>query len=217
MSSLIYRSPVAYQLTMRLLYGRYFSARYTAIAREIEPDGSVVDVCAGDGHLYTAYLRARQIAYEALDISPQLVRYMQQRGVRARCFDLWQDELPAADIIVMQASLYQFLPHADRIVAKLLAAAGRRVIITEPIRNVATSLNPVLRFIGQRLTKPVEGHGTYQAQRFNQASLLALFHSFAEFERSSELPGGREMLGIFRADPLNLRAYDPHSIQSRQF
>ncbi len=198
MSSFIYRSPLAYQLMMRLLYGRYFYARYTAIAQEIETGCQVVDVCAGDGRLYTSYLREKSIAYEALDISPQSIQHLQQRGVSAHCFDVWHDELPVADVVVMQASLYQFLPHADQIVAKLLAAARQHVIITEPIRNIASSSNPVLRLIGQRLTKPVEGHGTYEAQRFNRDSLLAVFKSFAEFERSYELPGGREMLGIFR-------------------
>ncbi len=42
----------------------------------------------------------------------------------------------------MQASLYHFLPDAHEIVERMLAAAGRRVIVSEPVRNLASSQNP---------------------------------------------------------------------------
>jgi hypothetical protein len=96
----------------------------------------------------------------------------------------------------MQASLYQFLPHADRIVDRLLAAAFQRVIITEPIRNIADSDNPVLKLIGKRFTRPPGEH--YAAQRFNRESFTALCNSFPGLQNLSELPGGREMLAVFR-------------------
>jgi SAM-dependent methyltransferase len=198
MSSLIYHHRTAYHLLMQLLYGRYFSARYAAIAAEVPAGSNVVDVCAGDGYLYLNYLRAKRVQYQALDISPRLVQWMQQHGMQARQFDVWQDALPAADFVIMQASLYQFLPNAAPVIEKLLRAARQCVIITEPVRNMASSNNPVLRLIGKRLTQPEAGGGVYHAQRFNQISLMALFQQFPAFERWCELPGGREMMGIFR-------------------
>ena len=198
MSSLIYQHRTAYHLLMRLLYGRHFSARYEAIAAGVPLGSSVVDVCAGDGYLYLNYLRAKSVQYQALDISPQLVRWMQQHGIQAQRFDAWQDTLPVADIVIMQASLYQFLPNAAPIVEKILHAARQHVIITEPVRNIASSDNPVLRFVGKRLTRPEEGSGEYQAHRFDQASLLGLAQQFPVFERSCELPGGREMMIVLR-------------------
>jgi hypothetical protein len=197
-SSFIYRQRSAYHLLMRLLYGRYFSARYAAIAAEVPAGSTVVDVCAGDGYLYLNYLRAKGVLYQALDISPQLVRWMQRHGIAAQQFDVWQDPLPAADVVIMQASLYQFLPEAAPIVEKLLCAARQHVIITEPVRNIASSDNPLLRWVGKRLTRPEEGEGTYQAHRFDQASLLALVQQFPAFERSYELPGGRELLVVLQ-------------------
>jgi hypothetical protein len=160
----------------------------------------VVDVCAGDGYLYLNYLRAKAVQYQALDISPHLVRWMQRHGIAARQFDVWQDTLPPTDIVIMQASLYQFLPDAAPIVEKLLCAARQHVIITEPVRNIASSDNPLLRWVGKRLTRPEEGSGTYQAHRFDQSSLLALVQRFPAFERSCELPGGREMLVVLQAN-----------------
>ena len=198
MSSLIYNHRTAYHLLMRLLYGRYFSARYEAIAAEVSAGSEVVDVCAGDGYLYLKYLRAKPVQYQALDISPRLVQWMQRHSIPARQFDVWQDAVPAADIVIMQASLYQFLPNAAPVIEKLLRAARQCVIITEPVRNIASSDKPVLRLIGKHLTRPEEGGGVYQAHRFDQTSLMALFLQFPAFERSCELPGGREMMGIFR-------------------
>jgi hypothetical protein len=195
---LIYQHRTAYHLLMRLLYGRHFSARYEAIAVEVPAGSSVVDVCAGDGYLYLNFLRVKAVRYQALDISPQLVQWMQQRGIQAQQFDVWQDTLPAADIVIMQASLYQFLPNAAPVVEKMLCAARQCVIITEPIRNIASSDNPVLRFVGKRLTRPEKGEGEYQAQRFDRSSLMRLFRQFPGFEQAYDLPGGRELLGIFR-------------------
>ncbi len=197
MSSLIYNHRTAQHLLLRLLYGRYFSARYEAIAAEVPAGSEVVDVCAGDGYLYLNYLSAKSVQYQALDISPRLVQWMQRHNIQARRFDVWRDALPAADCVIMQASLYQFLPDAASVVEKLLRAARRRVIITEPVRNLASSDNPVLRLIGRRLTQPEAGEGVYQADRFDQISLIALFQQFPAFERWCKLPGGRELMGLF--------------------
>jgi hypothetical protein len=197
-SSLIYNHRAAHHLLLRLLYGRYFSARYEAIASEVPAGSAVVDVCAGDGYLYLNYLCAKPVQYQALDISPHLVRWMQRHGIRARQFDVWRDAVPAADVVIMQASLYQFLPDAAPVVEKLLRAARQRVIIAEPVRNLASSDNPVLRLIGRHLTRPEAGGGTYQADRFDRVSLMAMFRQFPALERCCELPGGREIMGIFR-------------------
>lgn len=198
MSSLIYNHRTAYHLLMRLLYGRYFSARYEAIAAVVPAGSAVVDVCAGDGYLYLNYLRPKAVLYQALDISPRLVQWMQRHGIQARQFDVWQDPLPLADIVIMQASLYQFLPDAAPVVQKMLCAARQCVIITEPIRNIASSDNPVLRFIGKRLTRPEAGDGVYHAQRFNQTTLLDFFRQFPAVERTQEMPGGREVMIVLR-------------------
>ena len=197
--SYIYSNRVLYHVVMRLLYGPHFDTRYRALADAIPAGASVVDVCAGDCYLYLKYLRSKSVEYLGLDLSPQMVRWAQQHGVTARHFDVWKDDLPAGDVVVMQASLYQFLPRADAIVRKLLAAARRIVIISEPIRNVSASSNPLLSIVGRRLTVPASASPAYTGRRFDQQSLTELFHAFDSFERATILPGGREMLGVFRA------------------
>lgn len=196
--SLIYSHQSLYHLLMQVLYGRYFDARYQAVADEIPAGASVVDVCAGNGYLYLKYLRFKNVRYLGLDISPQLVHWAQRHGVRMQRSNVWADEIPIGDIIVMQASLYQFIPQADQILRKMLLAARDRVIVAEPIRNLSSSRNPLFSIVGRRLTVPARNAERYHAQRFDYRSLMQLFESIDSFERARLLPGGREVIGIFK-------------------
>ena len=194
---MIYSSRTVYHLVMRVLYGRHFGARYAAIAAEIPSGAEVIDVCAGDGYLYLKFLRQKSVRYLGLDISPRLVDWARKRGVSARQFNLWQDTLPPGDVVVMQASLYQFLPHAEPIIGKLLSAARHTVIISEPIRNLSSSLLPLVPGLSRHLSAPDSTGGTYTGQRFDRQSLAEFFNSFEAFQRSFMIPGGRDMVGIF--------------------
>lgn len=183
---------------MRALYGRHFKARYVAIADEIPEGSRVVDVCAGDCYLYLGFLRQKSVEYLGLDISSNLVKWAQRHAVNARAFNLWDDEVPRAEIIVMQASLYQFAPHAETVLRKLLAAAQKTVIVSEPVRNLTSSGSRVIAALSHRLTTPTVKHGPYSGQRFDVRSLTELFHSCEPFERAFFIPGHRELVGIFK-------------------
>jgi hypothetical protein len=196
-SSWLYSHRIAYHMLMRMLYGRHLAARSAAVVAEVPAGSVVVDVCSGDGQLYRRYLRSKPIRYQALDISPRLVEWMSQHGIQARQFDVRREALPGADVVIMQSSLYQFLPDAAPVVDRLLRAARSRVIITEPVRNFAASENPVLRFVGRRLTRPDGDGAEYRAHRFDSVSFSALCQQFPTLERLDTLPGGREMIAVF--------------------
>jgi hypothetical protein len=183
---------------MRTLYGRHFRARYVAIAGEIPERSRVVDVCAGDCYLYVEFLRQKSVEYLGLDLSANLVKWAQRHAVNARVFNLWDDDVPKAEIIVMQASLYQFAPHAETVLRKLLAAAQKTLIVSEPVRNLTSSGSPLLAWIGRRLTAPTAKCSGYSGYRFDAGSLSDLFRSFEELERSFFIPGHRELVGVFR-------------------
>jgi hypothetical protein len=200
---IIYSNEWLYHALMRVLYGRYFEARYRALAAEIPERASIVDLCAGDCYLYRKYLRTKLVRYVGLDLSPAFVRAAQKNGVQARVFDVWQDEIPRADLVVMQASLYQFLPHAEEIVAKMLAAARKKVIIAEPVRNLSSSRLSWLAKFSRLLTTPQNNEGPCSTTaRFDEMSLSEVFKSFPAFQRSFFIPGRREMVGIFRGSSI---------------
>lgn len=181
---------------MRVLYGRYYAARDAAVAAHVPDGASVLELCCGPARLYERELRGRIGAYVALDESERFVARLLRHGVDARRADVATAELPVADVVVMQASLYHFLPSADAIVRRMRAAARRSVIIAEPVRNVASSRLGLVARLGAGAAATADGA---QAQRFDARSLRELmrgpaFGDAVTFHAS--VPGGREHLYV---------------------
>jgi ubiquinone/menaquinone biosynthesis C-methylase UbiE len=124
-TSVVCRSARGYELLMRVLYGRHYQARMRVVAERVARGASVLELCCGPGTLYFRYLSERAGGYVGLDVNPQFVARLRRSGIDARCLDLAGDgaTLPVADVVIMQASLYHFLPDAGGIVDRMLAAA----------------------------------------------------------------------------------------------
>ena len=195
-TSLVYRNASSYELLMRALYGRHYAARLWAVAAQVPAGASVLELCCGPGTLYLRHLRGRAGGYVGLDVNAGFVRRLRRRGVDARELDVASGAapLPQADVAIMQASLYHFLPSADQVVDRMLAAARDRVIIAEPIRNLAASKLPVVGSLGRRAADPgVGGHG----QRFDEVTLKELMTRYADRVLTSfPIPGGREQVYV---------------------
>src|SRR5205823_4786501 len=107
--------------------------------------------------------------------------------------------LPPADSVVMQASLYQFLPDAAPVVRRMLQAARERVIIAEPIRNLSDSRLPILAAFAGRQADA--GLGA-RARRFNEQTLDAFFEGLSlRPSRTFLIPGGREKVYVLDPRP----------------
>jgi SAM-dependent methyltransferase len=194
-TSLIYRSAGGYELLMRALYGRHYAARLNAVAAQVPAGASVLELCCGPGTLYRRHLRGRVSGYVGLDVNPGFVARLRAHGVDARIVDLAHSgALPGADVAIMQASLYHFLPAAETIVDRMIEAAGDRVVISEPIRNLASSGLPGVGRLGRRAADPgVGGH----AQRFDEQGLDALMSRYAgRVLAAFPIPGGREKVYV---------------------
>ena len=196
-TSLVYRSAAGYEAVMRVLYGPNFRARYEVLA-DLVPDGaSVVDVCCGPPILYKRWLQSKGVEYTGLDVNARYVRQVRDLGARGELCDVRDlAQVPDADVVIMQASLYHFLPNARVIVDKLFAAARNRVIIAEPVRNVSRSRIPLVGLAAQRLSDA--GNGA-EHNRFTESTLDALLEPFAAaLEHAAMIPGGREKIFAFR-------------------
>jgi SAM-dependent methyltransferase len=184
---------------MLALYGRHYSDRMRAVAAEVPDGASVLELCCGPGTLYLRYLRGRVSGYVAIDINPRFVELLVRRGVAANRLDLaaGDEPLPAADVVILQASLYHFLPAPERILDRMLAAARDRMIVSEPVRNLASSDLPLVGRIGRHAADPgVGGH----AQRFTEETLADLMARYGErVLKSFLIPGGREAVYVLAA------------------
>ncbi|CAM4275800.1 methionine biosynthesis protein MetW [Nocardia ninae] len=197
-TSLIYRNATVYELLIRALYGRHYTARYRAIEALVPDGASVVDLCCGPATLYTRYLRDKSVDYTGLDRNDKFVAQLTEAGGRGMVWNLNSDTpLPEADYLVMQASLYHFLPEPAPVLDRMLKAARKQVIIAEPVRNIASSDNRVLAAIGQRFTNAGDGA---QAHRFTEETLDELFRGYeSRVVRQSLIAGGREKLYVLDA------------------
>jgi SAM-dependent methyltransferase len=194
-TSLVYRSALIYDAVMLALYGRHFFSRCSAIAELIPAGSSVLEVCCGPAALYRRHLRGKGVRYTGLDVNPRFISGLSRIGASGRVWDLQSETpLPRADYVVMQASLYHFLPDPGPVVDRMLAAAGRQVIVAEPIRNLSDARVPLLSALARRQTDPGTGR---QAHRFNEASLDAFFARYApRIDRTFHIPGGREKVYV---------------------
>jgi hypothetical protein len=199
-TSIVYAHPAIYQAVMRVLYRRAFEARYLALSALIEDGAEVFEACAGDGYLYTRYLAKRPVRYRGGDLNARFVAHARRRSIPIEQLDITTAELPRADVVVLQASLYQFMPDHRRVVDKLLGAARRRLLIAEPVRNLASHAPRPIAWLAQRATDPGDGH---KPLRFDEPSLDAFFHESyrGRIEHSALIPGGREKIYCLRATP----------------
>ena len=197
-TSLIYKSAEIYELAMLLLYGRHYPSRYRAIAKLIPPASSVLDLCCGPALLYQRYLRKKSVQYTGLDLNSKFIDRLNRQGGCGKVWDLRSEEpLPSADYVIMQASLYHFLPDASAIVNRMLQAAQKQVIIAEPIRNLATSKSQLLSLLGRLSTNPGSGD---QHLRFDEASLADFFSAYSShIVQSFTIAGGREKVYLLDA------------------
>ena len=205
-TSLIYRSPRCYELLMRVLYGPHYAARMRILAEQVPPGSSALELCCGPGTLYWRHLRQRTTNYIGIDVNARFTAALRRSGVDARVVDLARstEPLPEADVVLIQASLYHFLPEADGIIDRMLAAARDRVIVSEPIRNLASSDIPIIRLLGRRAADPgVGGH----LQRFTEQTLDHLMGRYGDRLASAfTIPGGREKVFVLDARPSPLEA-----------
>jgi Methionine biosynthesis protein MetW len=172
-TSVIYRSSVGYELLMRVLYGRHYGDRMRFVAAEVPDGASVLELCCDPGTLYLRHPQGRVSGYIGIDVNARFVEQLNRRGVAANRLDLaaGDEPLPAADMVVLQASLYRFLPAPERILDRMLAARRDRVIVSEPVRNLASSDLSIVSRIGRRAADPGVGE---HAQRFTEETLADL-------------------------------------------
>ena len=199
-TALVYRSAKLYELLMLILYGRHYFTRYRVLADLIPPHTKVLDLCCGPGILYERYLRKKGVTYTGLDINERFIKRVNKLGSQGLVWDLRENKpLPRADYVIMQASLYHFLPDPTAIFELMLNAATRGVIIAEPIRNLSSGKTPLLGSLAKRLSDPGTGE---QQMRFTEQTLDSFLARYASHHVKTFLvPGGREKVYFLDLTP----------------
>jgi SAM-dependent methyltransferase len=195
--SLLYRNERVYGLAMRALYGVHYGTRDRVVAELVPAGAEILDVCCGPATIFRRQLRFKEVRYHGLDVNPRFVERLRELGVPAELWDASQSRaLPAADVVMMQASLYHFLPDARPVMDRMLAAARDFVIVAEPVRNLSTSRLTPLAVLGRRATRVRAA----SSERFDEGRLDALMDDYSSVLRERFLiPGGREKVYVLEA------------------
>jgi len=190
---LVYRAAWIYDMLLWILYRGRSRDRFCHVAEKIPPGSSVLDLCAGTAMLYRE-LHNRDVQYTAVDINPIPVNSLKRKGVHAVCADILKAEIPKADFVIMNSSLYHFWPNIEFIVKKMIASARERVIILEPVQNTADSRVSLLgRFA--KWASMVDGvmpHFHFTPETFRET-----MQSIPGLVKIEELENGRDMLAVF--------------------
>lgn len=161
MKSITYWHPLIYSLLIKLSFKTSYQKRYEVISNLINTNSSVVDICCGDCKVFD-YLKDKKIDYLGLDFNSYFVKNAKKRRINAREFNIHKDEIPKSEYILIQASLYQFIPKHDKILQKLFDAATKYLVISEPIVNYGNSKSKIISCISKILNNPGDGVKPYR-------------------------------------------------------
>ncbi len=159
---------------VRLFFKGFYKKRYEVLQGLIENNSTVVDVCCGDCKI-VEFLKDKNIDYTGLDYNEYFIRTATMKGIKARFCDIRRDDIPQADYILIIGSLYQFIPYHSPLLHKLLSAAKRYLIVSEPIKNYTHSKSRIISYMATMMTNPGDGAKPY---RFNEDTIKQAFRPF---------------------------------------
>jgi hypothetical protein len=205
MQSPIYWHPFFYTAAIRLSYGSKFKTRYSALNKYIPHGCHLLELCMGDAFFYRAYLRKKDVVYSCADINPVFVNIARKNGIKCSILNITEDEIPRADYILMQGSLYHFIPDEAGMIRKLLNACNERLIISENVENLSNSSSGLISWIGKALSKAKAGQSKI---KFTRQHLKSTFKPFKDqIEVWEESPDNKEVIIVLRKSLAFLSAF----------
>lgn len=196
MQSPIYWHPRLYHTAMKWSYGGKFLRRYEALAGHIPENSELLELCMGDAWLYRHYLAGKNIGYRCADVNPVFVKAALEMGLPAQLLNMITDPIPAADHILLQGSLYHFIPHEQQMIGRLLEACRKSLIISESTENLSNAANPLKAKLGEYLSKAKAGQSK---QKFTPGTLRQAFRPFdAHIAVWEALPENRETIIVLK-------------------
>ncbi len=123
-----------------------------------------------------------EASYRGVDINPTFVKHAVRRGLDVVCKDIGAYDIPKTECILIHNSLYQFYPQHEALIARALASATEKLIISEPVVNLSSSSNRLIAALARRLTSM---GGSVSTKRFNRGEAEDIFQRFGRAARLS--------------------------------
>ena len=200
MKSLMYRSPVFYILTLRLIHRRGLQRRYREISK-IAKGKSVFEVGCGPGILGRYIGKER---YSGMDINGRFVRYARRRGYDCRIGDIFKDKYPDADVGVAVDVLHHITPRERELIERL-KKHFETVIVVEPLNAFNIPLPRFLRKIWDSFLGDADGINPLKNREKWQFTEEELLDYLKEMGAEKAYVIGKDVVAIFRGPGDNLR------------
>jgi len=198
MQSPIYWHPFLYQSAIRFTYGKHYISRYKQLEKHIPKHADLLELCMGDCFFYLNFLRQKQINYKCADINEVFVKAAKQKQIEAFQLNIFTDDIPTCDYILLQGSLSYFIPHEKQIIQKLLVACRKQLIISENIHNLSNSRSPIKSWIGEKFSAPDFGQSKI---KFTKETLTKTFSDFkSRIVCWEESPDNKEIIIVLNAN-----------------
>lgn len=193
MKGLIYHNALLYQLMMRVIYGKDFVRRYVLVADCIDKDWSVLDLCCGD--CYIKSFLPKSVHYEGRDFNETFVRGGRAKGITVEYCDMKRgiDARKKYDCVIMMGSLHQFIPNENKVLSDMKGIAKKRVIISEPVKNIVTSKNRIVSMLARVLSNP----GDEEMAAIKRLSLDEVKGIYELNGATRTIDAGKDFIGVF--------------------
>jgi hypothetical protein len=196
----VYWHPLLYRKAMQLAYGEHYKIRYEALSKFIPDRCQLLELCMGDAFFYLNYLKQKNLDYTCADINPVFVNAARKKGVRSSLLDVYSDDIPSSDHILMQASLYHFIPNEQKVIDKLLKACNKSLIISENVENLSNSASGFKSWLGEYLSKAKSGQSKI---KFTRQTLSETFAPYKKHIRVwEETKDSKEVIIVLEKSPV---------------
>lgn len=182
---------------MFLSYGRNYWDRIEKVVSLVDSNSSVVDICCGPSVLYKP-LSKKNVSYFGLDLNEHFVNRARKQGINSMTFNLLSEQIPSNqfDYVILQSSLYQFIPNHLEVIHRMLQATKKYVVISEPIINLVDNVPGWISAIVKKLKDP--GNGPPQ-HSFTDKTLTEALACFSEnVLQTLYIQGGMEKIYLLR-------------------
>jgi hypothetical protein len=106
------------------------------------------------------------------------------------------DEIPKTDYILMQGSLYHFIPEEKNLIQKLLEACNKEIIISESVDNLSNSESKIKSFLAEQFSKAKTGQSKL---KFTTKTLSETFSEFKnQIKVWEEEPDSKEIIIVLK-------------------
>jgi hypothetical protein len=196
MQSPIYWHPLIYQNAIKFSFGNHYTTRYSALEKHIPAGAQLLELCMGDAFFYLNYLKDKKLNYSCADINPVFIKAAKRKGLNPIVLDVFKDPIPQSDYILMQGSLYHFIPEEKFILGKLLNACNKQLIISEPVNNMSNSSSILKASLAEFLSKAKSGQSKIKFTAGTLKESFALFKGQVAIWEES--PDNKEIIIVLR-------------------